>query len=460
MSEVGPAPRLVRSMRLPGLVLFGVAFTAPLVVLLTFGILDAAAHGTAAGSYLLAGIAIFLTAASYGRMASILPGTGSAYTYARRSIAAPVGFLVGWCVLLDYLLLPMLTALLTAVYLGASFPAVPRAVFVIGFLSVTTVANLLGIRTANGVNGALMVVQGGVIAAFLVLAVRWVVDHDGASALDTTAPFFRADVPLSVTAHGATIAALSFLGFDAVSTMSDEARDPRRDVPRAVLLVALIVTAIFVAAAFVAQVVAGPGPLAGAASAGLALTEKVGGPVLASAFTGGLLATQLAAGIAAQAGVARLLHAMGRDGVLPSRVFAYVSPRTRTPAVNLVLSGVVGLLALVLTEEQGTSLVNFGAFVAFTAVNLSVIATWLAARDGERRGAVAWLVLPLCGASFTLWLLLSLDANAQLAGLAWSALGVVWLLWLTRFFRREIPALAGSEPPQLARERRESASSA
>ena len=442
MSDARPAPRLVRTLGLPGLVLFGVAFTAPLVVLMTFGILDAASHGTAAGSYLIAGVAIFLTAASYGRMASILPGTGSAYTYARKSIAAPVGFLVGWSVLLDYLLLPMMTALLTAVYLHASFPAVPRGVFIVAFLALTTLVNVLGIRTANGINGVLMVVQGAVIAAFLTLAVRWVVGSEGARALHTTTPFFRADVPLSLTAHGASIAALSFLGFDAVSTMSDEARDPRRDVPRAVLLVALIVSVIFVAAAFVAQLVEGPDALRDAASAGLALTRKVGGEVLASAFTGGMLAAQLAAGIAAQAGVARLLYAMGRDGVLPSRAFAYVSPRTRTPAFNLALSAVVGLLALVLTEEQGASLVNFGAFVAFTSVNLSVIATWLASRDGARPSTISWLVLPLLGASFTLWLLLSLDAHAKIAGLAWSSLGVLWLLRLTGFFRRETPALA------------------
>lgn len=436
------APRLVRTLGLSGLALFGVAFTAPMVVLMTFGILDAASHGTAAGSYLIAGVAIFLTAASYGRMASILPGTGSAYTYARKSIAAPVGFLVGWSVLLDYLLLPMMTALLTAVYLHATFPSVPRGVFIVGFLALTTLVNALGVRAANGINGVLMVVQGAVIGAFLVLAVRWIAGHDGAAALDTTTPFFRDDVPLSLTAHGATIAALSFLGFDAVSTMSDEARDPRRDVPRAVLLVALIVSVIFVAAAFVAQLVEGPDALRDAASAGLALTRTVGGEALASAFTFGLIAAQLAAGIAAQAGVARLLYAMGRDGVLPSRAFAYVSPRTRTPTFNLALSAIVGLLALVLTEEQGASLVNFGAFVAFTSVNASVIATWLGSRDGERRSVIAWLVLPLLGASFTLWLLLSLDAQAKIAGLAWSSLGVGWLLWLTGFFRRATPALA------------------
>lgn len=441
MNAPAVAPRLVRTLGLPGLVLFGVAYTAPLVVLLTFGILDDASHGTAAGAYLIASSAIFLTAASYGRMATIHVGAGSAYTYARRAIAAPVGFLVGWSVLLDYLLLPMLTALVTAVYLHAAVPAVPRGVFVLAFLALITGVNLLGIRVASWMNGVLMVVQGGVIATFLLLAIRHVVDTDGSRALDTATPFFRADVPIALTAHGAAIAALSFLGFDAVSTLSDEARAPRRDIPRAVILVALIVGALFVAAAFLAQLVVGPAALHDPASAGLAIARTVGGDTLVTAFTAGMIATQVAAGIAAQAGVARLLFAMGRDGVLPRSFFARVSPRTHAPACNVLLSAAVGLLALVLSEEQGTTLVNFGAFIAFTSVNASVVATWRASRADERRGAFAWLVLPLLGASFTLWLLLSLDVRAQVVGLAWIALGFGWLLWLTRGFRRPTPSL-------------------
>ena len=376
-------------------------------------------------------------------MAAIHASAGSAYTYARRAIAAPVGFMVGWSVLLDYFLLPMLTALLTAVYLSASFPEVPRGVFVLAFLCAITVVNVRGIRFASGVNGLLMLLQGGVIVAFLALAARYVIVLSGPGSLETVAPFFRADVPLSLTARGAALAALSFLGFDAVSTLSEEAREPRRDVPRAILLVALIVGVVFVAAAYAAQLVEGPAPMKDAASAGLSLARTVGGDVLASVFLVGMIATQIAAGMSAQAGVARLLYAMGRDGVLPSRIFAHLSERSRTPTFNILLSAVVGLLALVLSEEEGTSLVNFGAFVAFTSVNLSVIATWLASRRGNApRSALTWLVLPALGAAFTLWLLVSLDRNARIVGLVWITLGFAYLLWLTRLFRRPTPSLA------------------
>jgi len=434
---------LDRSQGLWHLVLFGVAFTAPLVVLMTFGILDRTSEGTAAGAYLLATAAIFLTALSYGRMASLHVSAGSAYTYVRRSISPYAGFLVGWSILLDYFLLPMMTSLLAAVYLTASFPEIPKAVFVIAFLALTTVINILGIRVAARANGLLMLAQGLILLAFFALAIRYLVALHGVETLETVTPFFRADVPLSLTAKGAAIAALSFLGFDAVSTLSEEARNPQRDVPRAIILVAVIVGIIFVSAAFVAQLIDPDPVIKDAASAGLSVARKIGGDIFAMAFLVGMVLTQFAAGISVQAGVARLLYAMGDDGVLPGSIFAYVSERTRTPVFNIVLSGVVGLLALVLTEEQGASLINFGAFVAFTSVNVSVIATWVRSRGSDApRNTVAWLVLPALGAVFTAFLLVSLETDAKIVGLVWISIGFVYLLWLTRGFRKAPPSLS------------------
>ncbi len=434
---------LDRSQGLWHLVLFGLAFTAPLVVLMTFGILDRASEGTAAGAYLLATAAIFLTALSYARMAGLHVGTGSAYTYVRRSVSPHAGFLVGWSILLDYLLLPMMTSLLAAVYLTASFPEIPKAVFVIAFLALTTAINILGIRVAARANGLLMLVQGLVLAAFFVLAIRYLVALHGAQTLETVTPFFRADVPMSLTAKGAALAALSFLGFDAVSTLSEEARNPERDVPRAIVLVAVIVGIIFVGAAFVAQLVDPDLVIKDAASAGLSVAGKIGGDIYATTFLVGMVLTQFAAGISIQASAARLLYAMGGDGVLPGRIFAYVNERTRTPVFNVVLSGAAGLLALVLSEEKGASLINFGAFVAFTSVNVSVIATWVRSRGSDTsRNPVTWLVLPLMGAAFTIWLLVSLESDAKIVGLVWISIGFVYLLWLTRGFRRPPPSLA------------------
>lgn len=437
-----PTPKFERSLGLWHLVLFGLAFTAPMVVLMTFGILDQASRGTAAGSYLIAAIAISLTALSYGRMSAMHVGAGSAYSYTRRAIAPPVGFLVGWSVLLDYFLAPMVVALITGIYLSHSIPQVPQSVFIVVFLALVTTLNIVGIRVAKTANGVLMLIQGIVIVAFLALAVRYIVVLQGGATLETVKPFFAPGVPLSVTAQGASLAALSFLGFDAITTFSAEARRPQVDVPRAVLLVALISGALFVVAAFMAQLI-DPYPIAqNASSAGLAIARKIGGDVFATIFIAGLVVSQFAAGLAAQASVGRLLYAMGNDGVLPNSIFGYIAERTKTPVFNLLASGVFGLLALFFSEEGAASLVNFGAFVAFTFVNLSVVATWFGERgQKENRNPLLWVLLPIVGAAFTTWLLFSLDDRAKTVGFVWIAIGFAYLLWLTRGFRRPTPEL-------------------
>jgi amino acid transporter len=246
--------------------------------------------------------------------------------------------------------------------------------------------------------------------------------------------------------YGAAVVAVlwAYHGWMNIGPVAEEVRDPQRNIPLALLGGVVLLIGLYVGAnvAYYTVIprdemkelknttVATVFCLRLVGNIGLVIASLI---VMTSAF-GSLNGNILVA--------PRLLYAMGRDGVLPSRAFAYVSPRTRTPAFNLALSAVVGLLALVLTEEQGASLVNFGAFVAFTSVNLSVVATWLASRDGARPSTFAWLVLPLLGTSFTLWLLLSLDTHAKIAGLAWSSLGVLWLLRLTGFFRRATPTLA------------------
>jgi amino acid transporter len=433
---------LDRSLGLWHLVLYGLAFTAPLVVLLTFGILDHASDGTAAGSYLMASVAIFFTAISYGRMSALHTEAGSAYTYARHALSESVGFLVGWSVLLDYFLVPMLAALLTAVYLTAALPEVPQALFVVGFIGLITAVNLFGLRITTGVNSLLMLFQGLVLLAFFALAIRYVIVLYGAASIETVKPLFRVDVPLSLTAKGASLAALSFLGFDAITTLSEEARTPARDVPRALILVAVIIGFIYVTAAFLAQLVEPDPTIKSASSAGLRLARMVGGDMFSSVFIIGMVVSQIGAGITAEASVARILYAMGSDGVLPARIFAYVSKRARVPVFNIVFSGTVGLLAVALSEEQGASLINFGAFVAFTSVNLCVIATWLRSRGTDApRSALTWLVLPAIGAAFTGWLLFSLESDAKVVGLVWISIGFVYLIWLTRAFTRPPPSL-------------------
>lgn len=436
-------PALTRTLGLRAVVLFGLAYMTPLIVLGIFGIIAETTAGAAPSAYLLALGAMLFTAYSYGRMARTYPVAGSAYTYVRRAIDSRAGFLVGWAVLLDYFFLPMVIWLIGAAYLSAQFPGVPFALWVLAFIVLTTVLNVLGIKVAQRANAVLMTFQILVLVFFVLLAVRSLVAGSGAGSLFAVTPFLNGDSTVSGIAAGAAIAAYSFLGFDAVTTLTEETRDPRRTIPRAILLVALIGGGIFVLVAYVTQLVHPGGVFEDSSSAAFDIAGTIGGSLFGALFLAGLVVAQFASGLAAQASVSRLLFAMGRDSVLPRRVFGRVHPRFHTPVAGVLLSGLVGLVALRLDVATSTSFINFGAFTAFTAVNLSVIALFLRRRRaGERVSVLGYVVVPAVGAAVDLWLLTNLDGTAITLGLVWLALGVVYLAVLTRGFRQAPPEVA------------------
>ncbi|MBB5889304.1 APC family permease [Kutzneria kofuensis] len=421
---------LTPHLHLRGVVLFGLAYMAPLIVLGTYGIVADTTAGTVPTAYILATVAMLFTAASYGRMAAAYPVAGSAYTYVRKSIDSRVGFLVGWAVLLDYFFLPMVIWLIGAAYMSAQFPSVPSWVWVLGFIVLTTVLNVLGIRVAVTANFLLMAFQLLVILFFVILSLRQV-----GTGLFSTVPFYHNGSSFGGISAGAAVAAYSFLGFDAVTTLTEETFEPRKTIPRAILLTALLGGVLFVILAYATQLVHPGATFHDESSAAFEIATDIGGNLFAAVFLAGLMVAQFASGIAAQAGASRLMYAMGRDGVLPKRFFGYLQPKLETPVFGIVLIGLVGLGALALDVTTSTSFINFGAFTAFTFVNLSVIALWL-----RRRGSVLRnLVVPIVGAAVDLWLLAHLDGIAITLGLIWLALGVCYLTYLTRGFRRPPP---------------------
>ncbi|GBQ32447.1 APC family permease [Gluconacetobacter azotocaptans] len=432
--------KLDRTLGLGSVVLFGLAYMAPMIVLGTFGTLATASRGTTAMSYLIAAAAIFLTAMSYCVMSRVHPVAGSAYSYARRAIGPGIGFLVGWAVLLDYIFLPMVIWLIGAAYLAFAFPGVPGGVWIIGFIVLTSAINIVGIACANRVNIVLMLVQMAVLAAFLGLAARYVLLLNGPGGLVSVTPFFTAGVPFSASVAGAAIAAYSFLGFDAVTTLAEETRDARRIMPKAILVIALGSGLIFVLSAYLAQLAHPGAAFASTDAAAAEVARAIGGDLFVTVFLATLVVAQFTSGLAAQASVGRLLYAMGRDRVLPPAFFGRLHPRWLTPALNLLLVGGIGLAALAMDVATSASFINFGAFLGFATVNLSVIALYL---KGDRRiralGALAGVVVPALGAVCDIVLLWHLDRHARLLGLAWLALGVAYLGCRTRGFRRTPP---------------------
>ena len=274
--------RLKRTLSLGSVVLFGIAYMTPIIVLGTFGILADTTGGVVPAAYLVASVAMLFTALSYGRMAAAFPVAGSAYTYVRKSISPKLGFLAGWGVLLDYLFLPMAIWLIGAAYLHSAFPAVPQALWVLAFIGVTTGINVIGLRLAKNVNSVLMLVQFLVLAAFVLLAVHYVLG-DASKPLWSLEPFFKEGVQLPLIMSGAAIACYSFLGFDAVSTLTEETHEPRKNIPRAILLITLIGGFIFIAASYFVQLAHPSTEFQNADSAAYEIARNIGGDLFVQA---------------------------------------------------------------------------------------------------------------------------------------------------------------------------------
>jgi putrescine importer len=433
--------RLQRTLSLGSVVLFGIAYMTPIIVLGTFGILAQSTAGMVPAAYLAALVAMFFTAMSYGRMASAFPVAGSAYSYVRKAISPKLGFIAGWAVLLDYLFLPMAIWLIGAAYLNSAFPAVPQWIWVLAFIGITSAINIVGLKLANGINALLMLVQFLVLIAFVALCIHYV-GGDASTPLWSIKPFFNGDMQMPLIMSGAAIACYSFLGFDAVSTLTEETRDPRRTIPRAIMLITLIGGLIFVSVSYFVQIAHPSFQFDSVDSAAYEIARNIGGDLFVTIFLIGLIVGQFASGLSAQASGSRLLFAMGRDGVLPKSFFGTLHERFGTPVNSILLCAVVALLALKLDVTTSTSFINFGAFLAFSLVNLSVIFHyWIGGEKKGLREFVLFLLFPFIGLAADLWLMVSLDHLAIYLGLSWLAIGVVYLAVLTSGFRRQPPEM-------------------
>ncbi|MDD0970668.1 MULTISPECIES: APC family permease [Pseudomonas] len=433
--------RLQRTLSLGSVVLFGIAYMTPIIVLGTFGILAQSTAGMVPAAYLAALVAMFFTAMSYGRMAAAFPVAGSAYSYVRKAISPKLGFIAGWAVLLDYLFLPMAIWLIGAAYLASAFPSIPQWIWVLAFIGMTSAINIIGLKLANGINALLMLVQFLVLIAFVALCVHYV-GGDASTPLWSIKPFFNGDMQMPLIMSGAAIACYSFLGFDAVSTLTEETRDPRRTIPRAIMLITLIGGLIFVGVSYFVQIAHPSFQFDSVDSAAYEIARNIGGDLFVSIFLIGLIVGQFASGLSAQASGSRLLFAMGRDGVLPKSFFGTLHERFGTPVNSILLCAVVALLALKLDVTTSTSFINFGAFLAFSLVNLSVIFHyWIGGEKKGLRELVLFLIFPFIGLAADLWLMVSLDHLAVYLGLSWLAIGVVYLAVLTGGFRRQPPEM-------------------
>lgn len=395
--------------------------------------------GHVPASYILITIAILFTALSYGKMVKLFPDAGSAYTYTKKTMSPELGFLVGWSALLDYLFLPMINAILSGIYLSASFPNVPAWVWVVGLIVIITVLNIAGIRIAVSANTLFVLFQLLVAIIFVIFTVHSIVSTDNSSSF-TVNPFFSGDMNINLLFSGASILALAFLGFDAVTTLAEETIAPEKNIPKGIFLIALIGGVFFIVVTYFMQALyPDVSVLKNIDGASPEIAKHIGGILFQSIFTSGALISVLASGLAAQTSASRLLFSMGRDGVLPRKWFGSLNAKYHTPVFNIVFIGILSLSALFLDLVTATSLINFGAFTAFSFVNLSVIVYYVKNKQKQKLNFFSYILSPLIGLAFLIYLWISLDALAIKFGLGWFAAGLIYLLWLTKGFRVKPP---------------------
>jgi len=432
------APRLRRVLGLSDLILYGIFLIMPIAPIPLFGLAQKLSDGHAVTTILLAMIAMVCTAFSYGRMAALYPAAGSAYTYVGKGLHPHLGFLAGWAMFLDYLLVPLICTIYGALTVQRLVPQVPYWVWALLFALVITVVNLRGVRATANANLALMVIMTGVVMVFIVLAVRFLFRAHGWAGLISSHPFYDpATFHFSAIATATSVAALTYGGFDGVTTLAEEVKNPRRNVLLATVFVCLFTGVFGGLQVYLGQMIRPDyHSFANLETAFLDISNDVGGVWLFQAMAAILIVANVGSGLTAQAGVSRLLFGMGRDRVLPPRFFARLNPSRGIPDWNIWLVGVLAFAgALLLDYEKSAELINFGAFLAFMGVNAAAIRQFWFLEDRKKRRFLSAVLVPGLGFLFCLTIWLSLQTPARIIGGLWFAVGILYDAIKTRGFR-------------------------
>ncbi len=446
----GAKPGLKRVLGLWALVIYGIILIQPTAPMAPYGVVCETARGHVVTTILMAMVAMLFTAISYGRMANAYPSAGSAYTYVGQEIHASLGYLTGWAMIFDYVMNPILSvifcskATMSLAQAAGFVPRLPFPAWVVFFAILFTLLNLRGIESSSRTNALLAAVLGVVVVLFLAAAVRTVWRSADLGAGRFLHPFYNPRTfSWAAVSTGTSMAMLTYIGFDGISTLSEEAHNPRRNILLATVLTCLITGILASAEVYAAQLVRPGNVFADKDTAIFEIARQAGGLALFFTVNVALLVAQIGSGFGAQLGAGRLLYAMGRDNAIPRRFFSALDPRTRIPRNNVLLVGGLALIgALVIDFELSIELLNFGALIGFMGVNIAAFVRYFVRSDKK---TPLNLLLPLSGFAFCLYVWCSLKRPAMAAGLAWLAVGFLYGAWKTRGFREKIEFAAPDE---------------
>lgn len=444
VATISAAPRLRRVLTLWDLIFYGLILIQPTAPIPLFGVAQKLSNGHTVTTILVAMFAMMITAFSYGRMASVYPSAGSAYTYVGRTLSPHLGFLIGWAMLLDYILQPLLCTIWVAAAIHSRYaPQLPYPVAAILVASFITVFNLRGVKSSARANKIMLVAMTVIIVAFLWLAVRYLLHRGGWGALFSTQPFYD---PKTFNGHqiwmATSFAALTYIGFDGITTLSEDVKNPKRNVLLATVLVCLFTGILSGVEVYLGQRI-WPNwhSFTNIETAFMDVCQRVGGMPLFQAMGAILVLAAIGSGLTGGLGAARLLFGMGRDGVLPRRFFGHLSQETSTPTYNILLIGIIAVIGAIGLNYVGNAyehageLLNFGAFLAFMGVNFSTFWHFGVLRGQGKRRVLGDLLLPLGGFAFCAMIWWNLNSLAKIVGGIWFVIGLTYIAITTKGFR-------------------------
>jgi amino acid transporter len=438
-------PSLRRSLGLWDLVLYGIVVIQPTAPMPNYGVFANAGHGHVVSAILVAMVAMGFTAISYGRMARVYPSAGSAYTYVGRELHPALGYITGWCITLDYILNPLICTIWCAkamsdLLAGTAFSLpYPGLVWPLFFALFFTGLNLRGVQTSARINRVLCAAMGAVVLIFLWCAARYALSLPGRPEGYFLRPFYDPDTfSPDALFHGTSVAVLTYIGFDGISTLSEEVENPRRNILLATVAVCILAGLVSALEVYGAQLLSAQTffPENEVEVAFIHVAAIAGGPALSKLISLALLVATIGSGMASQLGAARLLYGMGRSGAIPAGFFGAVDPRTRIPANNVLFVGAIVLIgAFLISYDTGAELLNFGALIAFMGVNLASLMHY-AVRGRDR--SLSQIAVPALGFLICLFIWAHLSPLALGAGTVWMASGIAYGAWRTRGFRQRL----------------------
>jgi putrescine importer len=431
--------RLRRTLTLWNLIIIGLVIIQPIAPMGIYGVINNAAGGHVVTTILIALIAMFFTAISYGKMARVYPSAGSAYTYVGQEIHSGLGYLTGWAMVMDYILNPLICTIICAKLTQNILPDAPYWILAIFYAGFFTFLNLGGVKTSARINEVLAAGMTVVVVIFFAFVIRFVIGYHERGMHFFTEPFYNpATFSFAGVGRGTSIAVLTYIGFDGISTFSEEVENPRRNIMLATVGVCLLVGVLSALEVYAAQLVWGskPFPQDKVESAFPLVAQQVGGFFLFHLLNFTVLIANIGSGMGSQLAAGRLLYGMGRNDAIPKWFFGKLQEKRHVPTNNIILIGVVALIgAFLITYDQGAELLNFGAFIAFMGVNAASFVHYYL--RGKQRTLTDFLV-PVLGFVVCAAIWWNLSPPAKKYGAIWLAIGVAYGAWKTNFFRKEM----------------------